>query len=369
MRPAFSSTKQAAAFALLLLVVLLSPVLAGKKLLPPREQAYAMLGWNKGAFPWVYNQIFQETNPIDIAIVGSSHIWYDINTPYLQQKLSEKLHRPAVVRTVAWGGAGYDGLYFITRDLLAHRQVRQLVFYDETAGACSQNMTAPAWFRFGEDAAVLPGLELPEQGLLYFSAVIGMPRNLLSLFRPNLPAPLVTDQLRYWLSDNDTPHPATQLGCLAMRLGFTPGSTAPHQPFESFVPATTAQPGDVVVYAPATQADFKFTATNPPAWEAAFAKRLTALLRAHGVQSVMVSLPLLAEARSPVILESAFWPEFFSNTTLLGIPPAKFFGPMTDVEKCKLYSDPWHLNQNGQAYYTTLVTPALIQLYENQWSH
>jgi hypothetical protein len=39
MRPAFSSTKQAAAFALLLLVLLLSPALAGRKFLPSREQA------------------------------------------------------------------------------------------------------------------------------------------------------------------------------------------------------------------------------------------------------------------------------------------------------------------------------------------
>ena len=367
MRPAFSSTRQAAAFALLLSALLLSPVLAWKKLLPPREQAYATLGWNNGAYPWIHNQIFQETNAIDIAILGSSHIWQDINTPYLQQKLSEKLHRQAVVRTLGWGGCGYDALYFVTRDLLAHRQVRLLVFYDETAGfkSMSQNMGGPAWFRFGEDAAILPGLALREQGLLYFAAILGMPRNLLSQFRPNLPAML--DQPNCWSRNNHTQNPATRLGSLALHTGFSPGSTIPHLPFESFVPATTARPEDVVVYTPATQAAFKFAGTNPPAWEADFVQRLAALWRANGVQSVMLSLPLFAEARSPVILETAFWPKFFTDTRLLGIPPATLFAQLTDAELCQLYADQVHFNENGQTYFTSVITPALIQLYENQW--
>jgi len=366
MRPAFPTTKSAAAFALLLLGLLLSPVLAGKKFLPPREQAYATLGWNNGAYPWVYNQIFQETNAIDIAIVGSSHIWQAINTPYLQQKLSEKLHRPAVVRTLAWGGAGYDALYFVTRDLLARRQVRLLVIYDEGSG--SANPAAPVWFRFGEDAAMLSGLSVPEQGRLYFAAVVGMPRNLLSLFRPNLPAPLVTDRPNFWTrTANNTPNPATQLGCLPLRLGFTPDGFTPRLPFEPFVPATNAEPADAVVYASATKKDFGFSTAPPTKWEANYVQRLAALLRAHGVQPVMLSLPLLAETRSPVILEKAFWPEVFPGTSLLGIPPVKLFGRLTDAEVLKLYADVWHFNQNGQAYFTPLITPALIQLYENQW--
>jgi len=370
MQPAFSSTKQAAAFALLLLVILLSPVLAGKRFLASREQAYATLGWNNGAYPWVYNQIFRETNAIDIAIVGSSRIWQAINTPYLQQKLSDKLHRPAVVRTLAWGGAGYDALFFVTRDLLAHRQVHMLVIYDETAGSRSQNPAAPVWFRFGDDAAVLPGLSLPEQGLLYFAAVVGMPRNLLSLFRQNLPAPLDTDQTNYWTLANNTPNPAMQLGCLALRLGFSPDSLTPRLPFEPFAPASTAQPTDAVIYATATQSDFNFATTPLPAWEANFARRLATLLREHGVQPVMLYLPVLAEARSPVISERVFWPKAFqTEVAMVGIPPAKLFGPMTDTELPKIYADRWHFNQNGQAYFTPLITPTLIKLYENQSSH
>jgi hypothetical protein len=362
MRPAFSSTRAAAAFALLLLVLLALPAVVGKNLLPPREQAYSIQGWGNGPYPWLRNQIFEETNAIDIAIVGSSHIWNAINTPYVQAKLSEHLGRPAVVRTIAWGGSGYDALYLIAQDLLAHRQVRLLVFYDENTGL--RNSQIPTLFRFGDNARLLPGLSCREQGLLYFAAVAGMPRNLLCRLRPNLPAPLVTDQPNYWTTYASAPNPATQLGCLTVRKGFAATPLDTPAPFVPFAPETSASPADAVVYSPATKMDFQFSATPIPDWQAHFARQFAALLKANGVRPAMLYLPVLAEARSPVIAERAFWPDILNGTTLLGIPPAKLFGGLSDAELHQLYGDPVHLNQNGQSYFTRLITPVLIELYQ-----
>jgi hypothetical protein len=50
---------------------------------------------------------------------------------------------------------------------------------------------------------------------------------------------------------------------------------------------------------------------------------------------------------------------------LLGIPPKKLFSGLSDEQVLKLYADPMHLNQNGQRYFTRLITPTLLQLYEN----
>jgi hypothetical protein len=57
MRPAFSSIRQAAAFALLLLILLLSPALA-EKFLPAREEIYSSVWWVWGDFPYMDGQIF-----------------------------------------------------------------------------------------------------------------------------------------------------------------------------------------------------------------------------------------------------------------------------------------------------------------------
>ena len=372
MRPAFTSTKTAAAFALLLLVVLLSPVLAGKKLLPPREEAYSRLAWGSGPYPWIQDQIFHETNDIDIVFIGSSHIWDDINTPYVQDELVKQLGRPAVARTLAWGGAGYDGLYFIARDLLAHRRVKLLVFYDEAPAAPGQRYgQTPALFRFGEDAPLLAGLDSANQGLFYGAAIIGMPRNLLSRVRPNLAAPLITGKKNYWEIIADGPNPVTRLGSLSYRRGFGLKPPADATALTAFQPATGVSLADVVEYSAARKsADqgnaFEFSAVPLPAWQVHFCRQLAELFRQHHVRPVMLHLPVLAEARDPGLKERADWPQIFGGDfSLLGIPPAKLFHGLTDVQLHLLYGDPVHLNRNGQEYFTPLITPALLKIYES----
>jgi hypothetical protein len=364
MRPAFPSIRSAAAFALLLLALLALPAVVGKQWLPPREQGYAAQSWGSGPYPWIQQQIFEETNDIDIVFVGSSHIFNDLDTPYVQARLSEKLGRPAIVRTIAWGGSGYDALFFITRDLLTHRRVRLLVFYDENPTGGQRNSQAIFWFRWSEDAQWLSGLPLRDKALFYFAADIGMPRNLLSLLRPNLPAPLVTDKPNYWEVATLAPNPATRLGCLAVRKGFAPNPLATPAPFELFVPKTSARSVDALVYSADTKTNFEFSTAPLPAWQMHFARQFAAMMREHGVRPVMLYLPVLAEARSPVILERAFWPQTLDGVTLLGIPPAKLFGTLSEAEVRRLYGDPYHFNENGEEYFTPLITPALFELYE-----
>ncbi len=364
MRPAFSSIKQAAAFGLLLLLLLLAPVLIGKSLLPPREQSYEVQGWGNGPFPWIRDQIFDETNTIDIAFMGSSHIWNAINTPYVQAQLSKKLGRPAVVRTIAWGGAGFDGLYFIASDLLSHRRVRMLVFYDEDPDS-QRNAAIPALFRLGDQAGVLHGLSFREKSLFYCASLIGLPRNLLSLVRSNLPAQLVTDKTNYWTLTANAPNPATRLGSLSVGRGFAPNPMAAAAPFVPYKPATAATPADAMVFSPATKDDFQFASAPLPAWQMHFAQRLAALFLEHHVKPVMLYLPDLAEVRSPVIPKRGDWPTLFTtDTTLLGIPPARLFAGLSDADILKLYGDPVHFNRNGQEYFTPLITPALMHIYE-----
>ncbi len=366
MRPAFSSTKQAAAFAGLLLALLLSPVLVGKNLLPPREQAYAVQGWGNGPYPWIRNQIFEETNAIDIAIMGSSHILHAINTPYLQTALGEKLGRPAVVRTIAWGGAGYDALFFVAQDLLAHRRVRLLVFYDENPAPGFRNNTASVWFRFGENAGALSGLSLPDQALFYFAAIVGMPRNLLEWFRPNLPAPLVSDPPNYWERHYGSASIVKLLGCTCSELGFNYDSLGDNfTAFTPFAPRTAATPADAEIFSSTGKNDFEFGKAPLPDWQVHFARQLAELARTNDCKLVMLNIPGLNDANAKIIQERAFWPDIFqTSVTMLGIPPAQLFSKLTDEQLHWLFTNSGHFNKNGMAYFTSLITPALLELYQ-----
>ena len=130
------------------------------------------------------------------------------------------------------------------------------------------------------------------------------------------------------------------------------------------MPKTSAQPADALVYSPDTKSDFEFSTKPIPDWQAHFAHLFARLLQKHGTQPVMLYLPVLADCPSHVIPERTFWPKIIDGITLLGIPPAKMFDGLTDAELHKIFGDPFHLNQNGQAYFTRLITPALFRLYE-----
>ena len=69
MRPAFSSIRQAGAFALLLLCLLLGPAFAGKKILPSREAIYSSIWWENGDFPYMEEQVFREGGDMDIVFM------------------------------------------------------------------------------------------------------------------------------------------------------------------------------------------------------------------------------------------------------------------------------------------------------------
>jgi hypothetical protein len=361
MSPSFSSIRQAGAFALLLLILLLLPAVMGPELLPSREQAYSTVWWANAAFPYIEQQIFHEKGDIDIAFIGSSRMWEGIDTPYVQQKLSEKLGRPAVVRSFCWGGDGYDALYFIAQDLLQHRKVHTLVFYDVYDETNQPNGQASSWFRFGDNAADIKDLPWNLKATYYFAAIFGMPRNLLGLLRSDLPAELYHAKKTSWevfLNSEDVP---TRLGSLASRRGFASPDGINHVPFQPFAPEL--HPENVVIYSALTRQEFQF-APSVSSWQFGFARKFASLAQMHGTQLIMLHIPKYKERRDAIIKERVFWPEALrSDVAIVGIPSAKLFEGMSDDQVQMLYDDAIHFNENGQVYFTSLITPTLLKLY------
>jgi hypothetical protein len=370
MPPAFSSTKEAAAFALLLLFLLAAPWLAHLTFLPHREQTYSSqsIRWEK--FPWVQKFITEETNDIDIAFIGSSRIGADIETPYVQQKLEEKLGRKAVVRTLWFANSGFDALYFLTKELLAHRHVKTLVFYDEFSAAYTWKVHkyAPYWFRYGDDGKVLAGLPLGIQTVYYYAAMIGMPRNFLELVSTNFPIEpdsQMTGPFWWWQAAN----PETTLGCLGAHLGFdpvSPNSDFQNTNFTPYVPQNEVTPAELCVFSPATAAHFVFSERTAPAGQIYFARQFGLLAKTHGCNLVALHMPLIGETTSPVIDESRDWSDLMqTDVCLMGIPGRRLFAGLAEPEIKKLFADPGHFNENGQKYFTPLITPGLLTLYES----
>ncbi|MBI3878955.1 MAG: hypothetical protein HY301_02695 [Verrucomicrobia bacterium] len=358
MRPAFSSPRQAVAFALLLGALLALPVLVARTGWLRRSDVYPAMTWRMGISPLIQPKIFDETNGVDIAFLGSSHIWDGVNTPYVQRRLSEQLGREAEVFTLGWSWPGYDALYTFARDLLEHRHVRMLVIYDEHGPDEAPHRYSFRWFRAGEDFAALPGLTAARQASLYGGTVLGMPRHLLSLVRPNrLDDP--GHGTNFMSSLFNAPNVVEQRGAMRARLGF--GHRPPFVPYE---PALVATPADAVIYSEQTRGLFSFTGPRATPYQLHFARKLAGLCEAHGTRLVALHLPELRESAMSVIPERERWDKFMgAPVDLVGIPGAKLFAGIPAAELPKLFLDAGHLNQNGQDVFTPIITPVLLQLY------
>jgi len=367
MRPAFDSPRQAAAFTMLLLLLLAAPWLTAKTSFSRQAQTYSAESIRWENYPWIQKTIFEETNDIDIAFIGSSHMTLGIDTPYVQQQLDERLGRKTVVRSVSWLGGGYDELYFAAKELLAHRRVKTLVFYDESSSpkADEPNDTAPHWFRYGDDGGLLAGLPLRQQSVYYFAAVIGMPRNLLNWVIPGLPEDPNRPIPTFAETRNLAVNPETRLGSVSAHLGFDPDFMA-NTNFVVFVPQTGTTSADFRMYQPGTNSSYVFSNRPLPDWQIFFARQFARLAQRQGCHLVLLHLPEFTERSSPVMVEARDWPGLCqTDMAMMGIPPGRLFAGLSEGEVKLLYADPGHLNENGQRYFTRLIAPGLIQYYES----
>jgi hypothetical protein len=367
MPKAFDSTKQAAAFALLLLFLLAAPWLAGKRFLPPREQAYASDGWDAGPYPWMQKQIFHETNDIDIGFMGSSRIDWAVDTPYVQQKLDERLGRKTVVRSICWTGGGFDALTIAARDLLKRRHVKILVFEDESDKTLPFG-GAVNWYRFGDDAAMLSDLQFRYKSYYYFAATVGMQRNFLELLAPNLPEETNTAIPNFYEINWNAANPESRLGAVLAQVGFRDYDKV--DTFVPYLPKTGLTPSDVCIYTSTTASKFAFSDRSLPAWQIYFLRQFALEAKNHGCQLVLLHVPVMEEKRSLEIAESAYWPAVLrTDVAMMGIPTGRLFAGLSEGEIKRLFANGRHLNQNGLKYFTPLIVPALFQLYESKSHH
>lgn len=342
---------------------MLLPLIAGRTLLPPRSEIYSSIAWRFGGHPFFSETIFEKKDAIDIAFIGSSRIWCGIDPKHVEKTLAKDLGRDTNVVTLGWNTAGFDALYFIAEDLLRNRKVELLVINDEfnpEIGGRAPHRLASRWFRYGDNVNALQGLPMKDKTGYYASAVLGMPRNLLGLFRSNLS--VRTAPLQQFSPENL--YASTNPGQLSGALRTDKNYLESGDNFVSHVATNVANPSDSVIYSPDVRTHFNTNREQIPSLQMHFSRKLAKLAVETGTKIVVLNFPSVPRAGETTIYESANWTEILEgNIVMLGIPPATLFKGMKKDEVLLFFSDPKHFNTNGQDYYTPAITPALIQIY------
>lgn len=298
-----------------------------------------------GMYPFLGRQIFEETQELDVAFVGSSLLLKGIDAPYFQIALSHALGRKANVILLAAYWQGMDLQYFLLRDLLEHRRVRMVVMSmpipQFTSGR--PHVQAYRWLRFGEDTDAIQGLPWLSRMTLYADAVLGAPRQFLSLLRPT------------WVDPRRTVSPS--LGSEYDRAGYYG---------VPFVPDRLSPPHlapEAMIYSGRTQAQFDFHGTPLAPYQEHWAREIGKLVRQHGVALTLLHVNDSEERGHTTVHERMFWPDVMGvSMTIIGVPTATLFSGVPDSRFYHFFYDQ-HMNINGKELFTAAVTPALIDAY------
>jgi hypothetical protein len=348
LRPAFRSNVAAVWFLVLIVFALLLPKIIWSTGLISRLHSYEILPDRLGAYSFMSDEIFQKKEDLDILFIGSSIVWNGVDTPHVQQGLSQRLGREARAVTFGYSFNSIDTSYALLNDLLERRRVRLVVLsIPRLTFTEGPSPTACKFLRYDPNSEVFEGLPLEAKLSLYACDVLRSPRDLLTLTRPN--------------SRSESPY-ADTLGAFKREVGMGDNP----RKFEKFSPALPSLAAGDMIYSDSTRERFEFTEKEIPAYQTYHLEKIIELLRAKKVPFAILNVPQYSERKNNKVAELRDWrARFGSDTPLIGISPSTLFAGLGEKEVEKLHADHEHFNANGCELYTRAILPAILDVYSN----
>jgi hypothetical protein len=349
MAPAFATRRSALAFCFIVAVLLVLPAVLRSFHVPGHEDRLTTVPISAGSYSFLQQQIFRETSDLDLVFLGDSLMLMGVDTPFVERELGRSLGSHANVLTLGWLGRGDDLMFYVLRDLLAHRRVKFVVLRLPaevgTGLGGGPHPLSYRWLTACEHDPVQPRLPLSDRVATYAIESVGALRNVLSLVRPNL------------LSTS----PYTDsLGAQLWDVG--PGRTK----FSHYQPAVQVLSAAQIV-SKLGSSDFvrpDHKARSP--YARGYLSAIRALLESHHVPLALLHAPVVAEARQNTMTVDGIWAEVFpAATPVIAIAPSNLFAKLSDEQVRQLYFDGGHFNRNGAEYFTASVMPALSELVSN----
>jgi hypothetical protein len=346
-------TQRIACLGLVLLFFLLLPLILAVLDQPHYSEKFKSLPSSDLGHPSPYSFIAEEISnsakPIDILILGSSFGWTGLDATEIKSELSKEISREAIVLNFGTNWRGEEQYYIILRDLLLKRKI-QMVLWTQPVWEYQQQQTwhfrSNYFMRFG-DRTLIEGLPLYDKITWYGHLVLGSPRQLLSAFRPNL--------THYPINHSDS------FGSYLKMSGFN------GKPFQAQeIRPLNLNPDDLFA-STNNLGQFQKDCSPFPEFQTFWLNKFGELVDKESIFITAISIPVWKYRKECFVKQSllALAP---LKADLLGIPPAKLFGNMPDLEQ-ETYFYNEHLNLNGSKYFTCSILPGIIAAYKKSLVH
>ena len=346
MYPAFRSEKSAWGFCLLLILLLALPFLLFWIGLPPREEAYKSIPVRYGAPGREIESIYNDPQSPDVLFLGSSMVMEGVYTRPLEQALSQHLGRPAHVSVLGMDWQGLDLQYFMLRDFLQHHQPGLIILNGPTPVGTpdSPHPEAYRWYRYGDFQGDLEGLSLLRRLEIYGQMVLGGPRDLLSRIRPNLLG-----------ADETTPEAFDKYLNIIRDAGYRGA------PFIAEKVTTTKAQQALLL---PVNSPLMSTASEPLSpYPLHFLHAILTLARQHHCTLIFLHVPTDDEYGDSSIPEFPWYKYGAVGYQIIGLPARDLYSGMSKEQFFHYFADN-HLNRNGGELFTSSITPATIEAYD-----
>jgi len=348
MRPAFVKDRDLIVYVAVLSACLLLPVILFAIGVPPRRAVYAM-NEETGPMAAMGREIYERRGPVDLLFFGASIIRAAIDPDLIERQLEASTGKRPTTIVCGPNWQGLDAQYVILRDFLPRRKVKYLFLNlpDAVTWSNKPHIGLYRVLRLGDDPGFYSGLGLLHSSQVYAAEILGAPRQLLSLLRPNL-----VGEDEAGLLDRLRKSPGTLLGYYG----------APPIQDDRWPPLLRGD--EMLNDGTADRGWFRFGNHPLGDYQLNMLAKIGALARQYGAQIVVLNIPIDSDRGHQFVAERMDWSKALGmQVAVLGIPAAVLFKDMKADGVQHFYVDQ-HLNRNGRKYFSKAIVPGLRLLLE-----
>ncbi len=305
------------------------------RLTPSRKSLIAKIPSTETDADFVIDEVYGKTGDIDALIIGPCTAWWQIYTPFIQEKLSEKYKRKADVITLGHNHFGSDLTYLLLKDVLKQRKVKNLILplpkVEDLYPFPHQNSVN--WWIYPDDLEGVRGVSF-----FGYTRILGL--NLFSsIYRSSL-----QDETRFLSSINQ------ELGFNSLRdTQRLKTSELPHLNSKDYVKVKTTEETDLNREHPLSEDWVRFY------------KLIFELAKTHQINLVFIDSPHATEFES----DEATIPGNFSEMTDPKIPVIatdfkKWFAVLPAHLQSQIYAG-HNLTAIGSQAFTNLIKDQLVE--------
>jgi len=332
----------------ILLSIALFPLIPSGKLGFSKKDIYAVASRNKGAdHRFLHREIYNKTGDIDILFMGSSLLWVAINSKTIKTQLESKINRPATVLNFGHNWEGIDINYLYLKDLLQKRTVKMVVMATDIHRNTPHSNLWEIWDNT-VDGPDLNNLSIKHRLTFYGARLLTDPKRFFNIAQQTIkPAALLSPDNPIYYLDKD-------FGDVFVKKGF---QGAPYE-YCAFSPIKFP-PSQIL------NQNLEFPKSPISDYTIHFFKKTITLLKKYNAKLVWLNVPEWQNRRKQVIITNPLFETKDESSDFIGITGNNLFRDMNDADIKKFYYNN-HLNANGNAYFTSCVSPTLLKIYDEK---